>query len=365
MALVLVPAFCLLTGAYAQEWGVTFAPGPLARGTDSCVTIPCSFTYPAGWTVRAVSWTRDKDQTVYHRDEARVHADFKGRARYLGDLQHNCSLRVSGLRPSDQGTYRFRFEAVRTGSSDRWTMRAAGNGWTNAPTGVHVTAAPGTSPQEGASVTLTCNYTSSLPAPNSYTWYRGDQQLKGSQQEMVLKSITAEQAGEYRCQANNGIGQSPSPPINITVLSTPLVQAPAYILGSAVVLVLLLLVGLVGVIAWRKRRSKRQGLSSDPDQPGPGETPMSERIYENTQHYGMGKAARLAPPGPPSTPTDVCPGSPDGTGESHIYSQPMKMGRVLQGDPDEIHYSAIQLQPPTRRAEPVADFTCEYAVIKR
>ncbi|CAM4697710.1 unnamed protein product [Caretta caretta] len=456
MALVLVPAFCLLTGAYAQEWGVTFAPGPLARGTDSCVTIPCSFTYPAGRTVRAVSWTRDKDQTVYHRDEARVHADFKGRARYLGDLQHNCSLRVSGLRPSDQGTYRFRFEAVRTGSSDRWTMRAAGNGWTSkpgqqlnvsddlcqpslglqiqpgpsltcsvaakcphppswydrdgarrspgqtsggagaselrispsqldpgaalrcqvdgywdecdsdqsqplgtvapnvpkvevswpagkaalregdgftlhcqaaalrpitgyvwcrgdvwlpgtgrdlrfdkaavsdrgsyacgvwvsapgwgylslsaresvevqhAPTGVHVTAAPGTSTQEGASVTLTCNYTSSLPAPNSYTWYRGDQQLKGSQQEMVLKSITAEQAGEYRCQANNGIGQSPSPPINITVLSTPLVQAPAYILGSAVVLVLLLLVGLVGVIAWRKRRSKRQGLSSDP-----------------------------------------------------------------------------------------------------
>ncbi|XP_074979144.1 B-cell receptor CD22-like [Caretta caretta] len=235
----------------------------------------------------------------------------------------------------------------------------------HAPTGVHVTAAPGTSTQEGASVTLTCNYTSSLPAPNSYTWYRGDQQLKGSQQEMVLKSITAEQAGEYRCQANNGIGQSPSPPINITVLSTPLVQAPAYILGSAVVLVLLLLVGLVGVIAWRKRRSKRQGLSSDPDQPGPGETPMSERIYENTQHYGMGKAARLAPPRAPSTPTDVCPGSPDGTGESHIYSQPMKMGRVLQGDPDEIHYSAIQLQPPTRRAEPVADFTCEYAVIKR
>ncbi|XP_073179403.1 B-cell receptor CD22-like isoform X1 [Lepidochelys kempii] len=235
----------------------------------------------------------------------------------------------------------------------------------HAPTGVHVTAAPGTSPQAGESVTLTCSYTSSLPAPNSYTWYRGDQQLHASQQEMVLKSITVEQAGEYRCKADNGIGQSPSPPINITVLSTPLVQAPAYILGPAVALVLLLLVGLVGVIAWRKRRSKRQGLSSDPDQPGPGETPMSERIYENTQHYGMGKPARLAPPGAPSVPTEVFPGSPDGTRESHIYSQPMKMGRVLQGDPDEIHYSAIQLQHPTRRAEPVADLTCEYAVIKR
>ncbi|CAM5124671.1 unnamed protein product, partial [Natator depressus] len=80
-----------------------------------------------------------------------------------------------------------------------------------APTGVRVTAAPGTSPQEGKSVTLTCNYTSSLPAPNSYTWYRGGRQLEGSQQEMVLKNITAEQAGEYRCQADNGIGQSGSP----------------------------------------------------------------------------------------------------------------------------------------------------------
>ncbi|CAM4697740.1 sialoadhesin isoform X1 [Caretta caretta] len=559
MALVLVPAFCLLSGAYTQEWSVRLAPGPLAGGTGSCVTIPCSFTYPAGWTVsavtwtftypagqmvRAVSWIRNEDQTVYDRDEARVHTDFKGRARYLGDLQRDCSLRVSGLRRSDQGTYRFRFHAAGGGRTDTWgsepgqrlrvsddlcqpslgrrtqpgpsltcsvgatcphpplwynrdgvqrspeqtpggagaselrispsqldpgaalrcqvdgywdecdsdqsqplgtvtpnvprvailwpawkaalregdgfTLRCqaaalwliaryvwsrgdvwlpetrrdlrvekaavsdggnyvcgvwvSGPGWgylslsaresvevQHAPTGVHVTAAPDTSPQAGASVTLTCSYTSSLPAPNSYTWYRGDRQLGGSQQEMVLKSITAEQAGEYRCQADNGIGQSPSPPINITVLSTPRVWAPTYILGPAVALVLLLLVGLVGVIAWRKRRSKRQGLSSDPDQPGPGETPMSERIYENTQHYGMGKPARLAPPRAPSAPTEVCPGSPDGTRESHIYSQPMNTGKVPQSDPDEVHYAAVQLQPPTRRAEP----TCEYAVIKR
>ncbi|CAM5134419.1 unnamed protein product, partial [Natator depressus] len=88
---------------------------------------------------------------------------------------------------------------------------AVSDGESYAPTGVRVTAAPGTSPQEGKSVTLTCNYTSSLPAPNSYTWYRGGRQLEGSRQEMVLKNITAEQAGEYRCQADNGIGQSGSP----------------------------------------------------------------------------------------------------------------------------------------------------------
>nr|XP_005314603.3 B-cell receptor CD22-like [Chrysemys picta bellii] len=231
-----------------------------------------------------------------------------------------------------------------------------------APKGVRVTAAPGTSPQEGESVMLTCSYNSSLPAPNSYTWYRGSQQLEGSQQEMVLKRITAEQVGEYRCQATNGIGQSRSSPITITVRFP---GAPAYIIGPTVVLVLLLLVGLVGVIAWRKMQRKRQGMSSNPHPPGPGETPMSDRIYENTQHHGMGKPARLAPPRAPSAPTEVCPGSPDGTRQSHIYSQPMNMGKVLQGDPDEVHYSAIQLQPPPRRAEPTADLTCEYAAIKR
>uniref|UniRef100_A0A8C3F5F4 B-cell receptor CD22 n=1 Tax=Chrysemys picta bellii TaxID=8478 RepID=A0A8C3F5F4_CHRPI len=312
--------FLSLAGAYAQEWGVTLAPGPQAGWVGSCVTIPCSFTYPAGWNVRTVIWfwTRDRDHRdtdpiVYHSVETRVHADFKGRARYLGDLQHNCSLRVVGLRLSDNGTYRFRFYTARYGKSDTWLgqpglqLNVTGNQvpsnpalpvsqanfccspplppalivppsrvprlgssgllspkprvqilpaipmppylfwppgatwvrpcplpaaldpfplWprsppvslrsrpmspshpTDAPKGVHVTAAPGTSPQEGESVTLTCNYTSSLPAPTSYAWYRGSHQLEGSQQEMVLKSIAVEQAGEYRCEADNGISHS-------------------------------------------------------------------------------------------------------------------------------------------------------------
>ncbi|CAM4624318.1 unnamed protein product [Lepidochelys kempii] len=302
----------------------------------------------------------------------------------------------------------------------------------HAPTGVHVTAASGTSPQAGKSVTLTCSYTSSLPAPNSYTWYRGDQQLEGSRREMVLKSITAEQAGEYRCQADNGIGQSRSPPHHHHRPVCPH-RCPCYGsaghqpagrgIGDANVqlhqepprpqLLHLVLgrpaaeripagngveehhggagwgVSLPGQ-QWDRPvpvpshqhhrplhppcagcrlhpgtcRARGAGSQDSWDQPGPGETPMSERIYENTQHYGMGKPACLAPPGAPSAPTEVCPGSPDSTRESHIYSQPMNTGKVPQSDPDEVHYAAVQLQPLTRRAEPVADLTCEYAVIK-
>ncbi|XP_043357891.1 sialoadhesin-like [Dermochelys coriacea] len=120
MALVLIPAFCLLSGAYAQEWGVTLAPGPLAGGTGSCVTIPCSFTYPEGSIIWAVSWIRDGDQIVYHWNDAHVHAAYKGRTHYLGDLQHNCSLRVSGLRPNDQGIYHFQFEVIGPVRNEGW-----------------------------------------------------------------------------------------------------------------------------------------------------------------------------------------------------------------------------------------------------
>ncbi|KAM9114655.1 uncharacterized protein ACDP82_019288 [Pangshura tecta] len=143
-----------------------------------------------------------------------------------------------------------------------------------------------------------CSYNSSLPTPTSYAWYQGGQKLEGSQQEMVLKSITAEQAGEYHCQAANGIGQSPSPHINITVQFAPPIWASMYFIGPTAAVVLLLLVGLVGITAWSKMRRKRQGMSSNAHQLDQGETPMSEPIYENAQHYGLGKPAcvrRMSP----------------------------------------------------------------------
>ncbi|XP_043357879.1 uncharacterized protein LOC119847905 isoform X9 [Dermochelys coriacea] len=330
MALVLVPAFCLLSGAYAQEWSVKFTPGPLVGWTGSCVTIPCSFTYPAGWTVSAVIWIQDRDQTIYHRDEARVHARFKGRTRYLGDLQHNCSLRVAGLRPSDQGTYRFRFEVVGYGKSDGWWSKSEQQLMVSAPLcqpALRLRMEPGPS--------LTCSM--GATCPHRPSWYNRDGAWRSPGQtsgrsgatELQISPSQLDAGVALRCQVDGYRDECDSDESQPLGTVTPPVRAPTYILGPSVALVLLLLVGLIGVIAWSKRQSKRQGLSSDPDQPGPEETPMSERIYENTQHYGMGKPARLAPPGPPSAPTEVCPGSPDGTGESHIYSQPMNIDRVL------------------------------------
>ncbi|CAM4678379.1 unnamed protein product [Lepidochelys olivacea] len=322
MALVLVPALCLLSDAPTGVH-VTAAPGTSPQAGES-VTLTCSYTrsLPAP---NSYTWYRGGRQLEGSRRE----------------------MVLKSITVEQAGEYRCKADnGIGQSPSPPINITVL-----YAPTGVHVTAAPGTSPQAGESVTLTCSYTSSLPAPNSYTWYRGDQQLKGSRQEMVLKNITVHQAGEYRCQAKNGIGQSPSPPINITVLSTPLVQAAAYILGPAEQEFIVVVGGGLCAFSFVVRHHRavpEQWLAASllpalQDQPGPGETPMSERIYENTQHYGMGKPARLAPPAAPSVPTEVCPGSPDGTRESHIYSQPMNTGKVPQSDPDEVHYAAVQL----------------------
>ncbi|XP_039373418.1 B-cell receptor CD22-like [Mauremys reevesii] len=411
--------------------------------------------------VRAVSWTREGGQTVYHSDEARVHADFKGRVRYLGDLQHNCSLRVAGLHPSDRGIYRFRFEVVTNGSTrNAWTgqtgqqlnvsddrcqpslghrlepgpsltcsMGAAcphrpswydrdgarrspeqtpgragvtelrispsqlGPGTTlrcqvdgyrdecdsdqSQPLGtvapnvprVEVSWPAGKAAlREGDNFTLRCQAAALRPIAG-YVWSRGDVWLPEAGQDLRVDKAAVSDGGSYACGvwvSGPGWGY-----LSLSARESVQVQlpgTPTYIIGLTVVLVLLLLVGLVGVTAWSKMRRKRQGMSSNAHQPGPGETPMSEHIYENAQDYGMGQPARLAPPGPPSTTTELCPGSPAGTEQSHIYSQPMDMGKVPQGDPDEVQYSAIQLQPPTQRAAPAADLTCdltcEYAAIK-
>ncbi|XP_039369213.1 B-cell receptor CD22-like [Mauremys reevesii] len=261
MAWVLVAAFCLLSGAYAQEWNVTLGPEPPDGWATSCVTILCSFTYPADQCRKAA--LREGDGFTLRCQAAALWPV----ARYVwsrGDVwlpEAGQDLRVDKAAVSDGGSY----------ACGVWV---SGPGWgylslsaresvevQHAPTGVRVTAAPGTSLQEGESVTLTCSYTSSLPAPTSYAWYRGDWQLGGSRRETVMKSITVEQAGEYRCQADNGIGQSLSPPINITVRCCQCL-GPGIVACIVVAILLLVILSNAGLCyllmrGWRQAGAER------------------------------------------------------------------------------------------------------------
>ncbi|XP_032651249.2 uncharacterized protein LOC116833683 [Chelonoidis abingdonii] len=153
--------------------------------------------------------------------------------------------------------------------------------------------------REGDNFTLRCQAAALRPVTR-YVWSRGDEWLPEARQDLRVDKAAVSDGGSYACGvwvSGPGWGY-----LSLSARESVEVQfprTPTYIIGLTVVLVLLLLVGLVGVIAWSKMRSKRQGMSSNPHQPGPGETPVSEQIYENTQHYGMGQPAHLAPPRPP------------------------------------------------------------------
>ncbi|XP_065430611.1 B-cell receptor CD22-like [Chrysemys picta bellii] len=111
MEALLLLALSILTGAGSQDWGVTLPADPLAGWSGSCVTIPCSYTYPEGQLVKAVTWSRNKETIVQLRTAAGQGYDKAERAQFLGDLQHNCTLSLNPLALSDGGAYSFEFQS--------------------------------------------------------------------------------------------------------------------------------------------------------------------------------------------------------------------------------------------------------------
>ncbi|KYO26250.1 hypothetical protein Y1Q_0013082 [Alligator mississippiensis] len=168
MAPLLLAALGLLGGACTEAWGVNLKAEPVSRMEGSCMTLPCSFSYPQREQVTAVMWKQNDMYFVYHLEEVWVSAVFKDRAHYLGDQQHNCSLRLSGLRLRDQGTYHFRFQTTNGNRTE---------GWTGQP-GVKLSVladACGTPHLQVDPESLTCSVRDSCPY--SPSWYGPDGRL--------------------------------------------------------------------------------------------------------------------------------------------------------------------------------------------
>ncbi|XP_074847742.1 sialoadhesin [Carettochelys insculpta] len=119
----------LLLACHARQalgsWGVT-CPQSLHGVEESCVLIPCTFSYPSTVTTNngiVAIWYKDYESqrtVIYHSDTpSEVHSSFQGRTELLGDpAAHNCTLLMRGLRPEDSGKYSFRFEI---NQGDRWS----------------------------------------------------------------------------------------------------------------------------------------------------------------------------------------------------------------------------------------------------
>nr|XP_042702368.1 B-cell receptor CD22-like [Chrysemys picta bellii] len=110
MEALLLLALSILTGAGCQDWGMTLPVGPLTGWSGSCVTIPCSYTYPEGQLVRAVTGSRYKERIVQLTAAAGQGYDKAERTQFLGDLHHDCTLRLNPLALGDGGAYSFEFQ---------------------------------------------------------------------------------------------------------------------------------------------------------------------------------------------------------------------------------------------------------------
>ncbi|XP_032751060.1 B-cell receptor CD22 [Rattus rattus] len=79
--------------------------------------------------------------------------------------------------------------------------------------------------EEGSSVTMTCQVSSSNPSLSTkkVSWFKDGSFLKEQeeQEELTLHSVTKDMRGKYQCGASNNIGQGKSKEVALTVLYPP------------------------------------------------------------------------------------------------------------------------------------------------
>ncbi|XP_044847621.1 uncharacterized protein LOC123352002 [Mauremys mutica] len=273
MALVLVAAFCLLSAHPCQpSLGHRLEPGPSLTCSvgDTCPHRP--------------SW--------YDRDGARPSPEqTPGRAGVT-------ELRISPSELGPGAALRCQVDGYRDecGSAQSQPL---GTVAPNVPR-VEVSWPAGKAAlREGDGFTLRCQAAALRPVAG-YVWSRGDVWLTGAGQDLRVDKAAVSDGGSYVCGVwVSGPGWGYLSLSARESVKVQLPRTPTYIIGLTVVLVLLLLVGLVGVTAWRylcfanrKMRRKRQGMSSNApaDEHGKSTTgaefslgPETESPYEELQ----------------------------------------------------------------------------------
>ncbi|XP_006894321.1 PREDICTED: sialoadhesin [Elephantulus edwardii] len=107
------------------SWGVS-SPQEVLGVKGSCLVIPCVFNFPSDVTVPGgitAIWYYDytgSRQVVSHSENpSLVEGRFRGRAQLVGRPENKvCNLLLQDLRPSDSGTFNFRFEIS---EGNRWS----------------------------------------------------------------------------------------------------------------------------------------------------------------------------------------------------------------------------------------------------
>ncbi|KAB5567304.1 hypothetical protein PHYPO_G00231240 [Pangasianodon hypophthalmus] len=83
-------------------WNVIYAQRRVCAFKGSSVNFPCTYSYPSGQKVNESYW-------MFNQNDVRLLEQFAGRVEFVGNKENNCTLRLTDLKESDSGDYRFLF----------------------------------------------------------------------------------------------------------------------------------------------------------------------------------------------------------------------------------------------------------------
>ncbi|CAM4462848.1 unnamed protein product [Leuciscus chuanchicus] len=197
----------MIHGVSSDGWRVSYSPSHICALKDSTVIMRCTYTYPTGYKIKKVFWTKKSVEPPDLSEDP----EYSQRLQYLGDKQQNCTVRLSHVTLKDSHMYYFRFITNETGGK-----------WIGFPgVTLTVTDLQVESPErvtEGDSVTLRCKSSCALTDRATFIWYRNSQPLterRDRNNELLLQSVRREDSDRYSCAVDGHTHISPAVQLNV------------------------------------------------------------------------------------------------------------------------------------------------------
>ncbi|XP_051993378.1 B-cell receptor CD22-like [Xyrauchen texanus] len=213
--MALLPLIFLLTieRVYsAADWGVSYTPSYICALKGSSVIMSCTYTFPNGYTIKKVFWTKTDVQVNNEFPDLSNDPEYSQRIQYLGDKQQNCTIRLNDVTQKDSHEYYFRF--ITDKPDGKWFGKP---GVTLNITDLHVESPE--SVTEGDTVSLTCKSTCNLSDRTTFIWWKNTQSLTERNNKLLLQSVRREDAGRYSCAVHGH--KLTSPPVYLNVTYSP------------------------------------------------------------------------------------------------------------------------------------------------
>ncbi|XP_026107244.1 hemicentin-1-like isoform X2 [Carassius auratus] len=211
----------------SADWSVSYGHSHICALKNSSVIMSCNYTYPTGYQIRKVFWTKNPVKVGEEYPDLSENPEYSQRLQYLGDKQQNCTIRLSHVTPKDSQKYYFSLIADKPGLSNwikQWITTVKDNvKWIHAPgASLTVTDLQVESPEnvtEGQNVSLTCVSSCALTDRAKFIWYRNSKPLterRDRNNQLLLQSVRREDAGRYSCGVQGHTYISPAVQLNVT-----------------------------------------------------------------------------------------------------------------------------------------------------